>query len=264
MTSRYSGYVPYTAKESLLSWPPGQEGRATADRKYFTEKSPAAPDATSLGATVYGSTTCNVGKDDYHVPRRSNEIAVLPVEKPLVKKSLSSAVFANFNEEHIPLRDLTEEAAAASFAAVDTKGEGFITATEVRMALRGALGGGEPTPRQLKVVEAMVAPALKVRRTEETGGEGRARGLYLGGYHPCLRASRALVPANLLTCPPALPCCCRRTVAASTSPLGCPCCGLPRSTWRRRCWRCARSTSSGRSSSPRCITRCGKRRGAWG
>lgn len=80
---------------------------------------------------------------------------------------MSSLHFANFNEEHIPFRDITEEEALVAFCTVDKRGEGYVLPSELRMVLRATLGGQEATVRQTKVVEAMVAPTL---RSHASGG----------------------------------------------------------------------------------------------
>jgi hypothetical protein len=68
MSSRYTGYKTYAARESTLTREPGVT-RQTHDTKFHAHAHVGAvPDAAQRGKTLYEAATTTVHKGDYHPP----------------------------------------------------------------------------------------------------------------------------------------------------------------------------------------------------
>jgi hypothetical protein len=104
----------------------------------------APSDAAAASGTVYRMGTTNVKPGDFVVPEKKLGLQILPMEKPCERLSSYHADFPDPGALSAPLRALTPDALGAAFDALDARGEGYLLLSEVRMALRAAMGGVEP------------------------------------------------------------------------------------------------------------------------
>ena len=99
MSSKYGGYKTHAVRESLLTWSPHVPSRAQQESKYETPYISEIPDAASLSTSMSIRATMGMQKAEYHAPTKTNEVAVLPIQKPCATKSSMSSTFIDFREE---------------------------------------------------------------------------------------------------------------------------------------------------------------------
>jgi hypothetical protein len=104
----------------------------------------APADAAATQGSIYRLGSTNVKPGDFVVPEKKLGLQILPMEKPCERLSSYHAAFPDPGALSAPLRALGAGALGAAFDALDARGEGFLLLSEVRMALRAAMGGAEP------------------------------------------------------------------------------------------------------------------------